>query len=77
MTRILILEEIAPAGLDLLKAEPSFDVQELYDEDTGKIQQALAEAEVLVVRSRTKVTAQLLESAPKLKIVGRPGTGRG
>jgi D-3-phosphoglycerate dehydrogenase len=75
MTRILILEEISTAGLDLLKAEPSFDVQELYDEDAGKIQHALAEAEVLVVRSRTKVTAQLLESAPKLKIVGRPGTG--
>ena len=75
MTRILVLEEVSPAGLDLLRAEPGFEVQELYENSPDKIRAALAEAEVLVVRSKTRVTAEMLELASKLKVVGRPGTG--
>lgn len=36
---------------------------------------ALAEADALVVRSATKVTRELLDAAPKLRIVARAGTG--
>jgi len=36
---------------------------------------SLIDAEVLVVRSATKVTADLLKNAPKLKIVARGGVG--
>ncbi|VVB58249.1 Glyoxylate reductase [Candidatus Anstonella stagnisolia] len=36
---------------------------------------SLIDAEVLVVRSATKVTAELLKNAPKLKIVARGGVG--
>ncbi|MFA6489523.1 MAG: hydroxyacid dehydrogenase [Candidatus Micrarchaeia archaeon] len=36
---------------------------------------ALSDAEVLIVRSATKVTADLLTHAPKLKIVARAGVG--
>lgn len=36
---------------------------------------ALAEAEVLIVRSATKVTAELLNHAPHLRIVARAGVG--
>lgn len=36
---------------------------------------ALSDAEVLIVRSATKVTEELLASAPKLKIVARAGVG--
>ncbi|MEM4633820.1 MAG: hydroxyacid dehydrogenase [Candidatus Anstonellaceae archaeon] len=35
----------------------------------------LADAEVLIVRSATKVTRELLSSAPKLRIVARAGVG--
>jgi len=75
MTRILLLEEVSPAGLDLLRAEPGFEVQELYENSPDKIRAALAEAEVLVERSKTRVTADMLELASKLKVIGRPGTG--
>ena len=75
MPNILILEELSPAGVDILSAETDFTVQELYDEDPEKIRIALEEADVLIVRSKTKITAQFLEQAPKLKLIGRPGTG--
>src|SRR5688500_16578266 len=36
---------------------------------------ALADADALVVRSATKVTRDLLDAAPRLRIVARAGTG--
>jgi D-3-phosphoglycerate dehydrogenase len=39
------------------------------------LKQELADAEVLIVRSATSVNADLLEAAPKLKIVARAGVG--
>src|SRR5439155_7619899 len=75
MTTILVLEEVSPAGLDLLKAEQGFEVREMYETDPAKIGAALAEADALILRSRTRVTAELLDHARRLKVIGRPGTG--
>src|SRR4029453_12680527 len=35
----------------------------------------LADADALLVRSATKVTADLMKAAPRLRIIGRAGTG--
>jgi D-3-phosphoglycerate dehydrogenase len=75
MTEILVLEEISPAGLDALRGESSFKVVEMYNDDSDKVFAALGGAEGLIVRSKTRVTEQLLARAPKLKVIGRPGTG--
>jgi len=75
VTRILILEEISPAGVNLLKGEAGFEVDELYADDQAAIRAALAAADALIIRSKTKVTAEFLESATVLKAIGRPGTG--
>ncbi len=75
MTRILVLEEVSRAGIEALRAVPGFEIQELYRDDPDAIRASLAEADALIVRSKTKVTAKFLEQAPLLKIIGRPGTG--
>lgn len=75
MIRILVLEEVSPAGLEILRSQPGFEVEEIYDDDPVKIRAALADADVLIVRSKTKVTADFIGQAPKLKVIGRPGTG--
>jgi D-3-phosphoglycerate dehydrogenase len=75
MTHIVVLERVSPAGLEALRAVPGFEVQELYDDDPGRIREALATADALLVRSKTRVTAALLDLAPVLKVIGRPGTG--
>src|SRR5258706_7254595 len=74
-TRVVVLEEVSPAGLDLLRAEPGFEVVELYEGDSAAVEAAVATADALVIRSRTRVTAELIEKAPKLRVIGRPGTG--
>jgi D-3-phosphoglycerate dehydrogenase len=69
--RVLVREQIAEAGLDLLRAK-GFDV--VVDTD-GSLEEALADADALIVRSATKVTADVLASAPRLRVVGRAGVG--
>ena len=75
MIRIAVLEKVSPAGLDVLRAVPDFDVMEVYEDDSARIRAVLADADALLVRSKTKVTSPFLDQAPALKVIGRPGTG--
>ncbi|MEI6790811.1 MAG: hydroxyacid dehydrogenase [Myxococcaceae bacterium] len=70
MIRILISDKLSIEAIDFLKKNPNFQV------DTG--QEYLNQIEnydALLVRSQTQVTAQLLEKATRLKLVGRAGIG--
>jgi D-3-phosphoglycerate dehydrogenase / 2-oxoglutarate reductase len=69
--RVLVREQIAEAGLDLLR-ERGFDV--VVDTD-APLEELLADADALIVRSATKVTADVLAAAPRLRVVGRAGVG--
>ena len=68
--RVVVREKIADAGIDLLRAK--FDV--VVDTDSP-LDGLLADADALIVRSATKVTADVLELAPRLRVVGRAGVG--
>lgn len=63
--RILVPEPLAPEGLEILAAEAEI-LQQLED---------LPRAEALIVRSGTRVDADLLGRAPQLKVVARAGAG--
>lgn len=71
--KVLICEKIADAGIDAIRA--AFTV----DDGTGWSKEELAERigeyDGIVVRSATKVTADLIERANNLKVIGRAGTG--
>jgi len=69
--RVVVRESIAEAGIDLLRAQ-GFDV---VVDTTSPLDVLLADADALIVRSATKVTADVLEQAPRLKVVGRAGVG--
>ena len=69
-------DPISSKGIDLLKAEPSFNVtvnMDLKAED--KMIEASRDAHAIIVRSGAKVTAKVFEAAPNLKAVGRAGVG--
>ena len=73
--RIVISEFMDEAAVQTLRAD--FDV--LYDPALGlqraALAQALQGADTLIVRNRTQVDAQLLQSAERLVAVGRLGVG--
>jgi D-3-phosphoglycerate dehydrogenase / 2-oxoglutarate reductase len=72
---ILITDPLAQEGLDVFAKEPRFDVRVRTGLKPDALQTELAQAHALVVRSGTQVTAGLLNSAQKLRVIGRAGTG--
>lgn len=71
--RILIPEKVSPDGLALLKDQ--FEVDEKKGLSPQELQSIIGDYEALIVRSETKVTAELLGAAKKLKVVARAGVG--
>ncbi|MDI1459573.1 phosphoglycerate dehydrogenase [Catellatospora sp. KI3] len=70
---VLIAEELAPAALDVLAYD--FDVRHVDGTDRAALLAALAEADAVIVRSATKIDAEAIAAAPKLKVVARAGVG--
>jgi D-3-phosphoglycerate dehydrogenase len=70
--KILVAEPLAPAGIELLKAQPGWDV---IVSNPKEYAEHLPTADALIVRSAVKVNAEVLSKAPKLRVVGRAGVG--
>jgi D-3-phosphoglycerate dehydrogenase len=73
MARVLIAEPLAEAGVELLRAHHEVDARAATTR--GELLSAVAGAEALVVRSATRVDAEVLEAGRRLKVVGRAGIG--
>src|SRR5215472_1875176 len=70
--KILVAEPLAPAGIELLKAQPGWEV--IVSDPKGYAEH-LAHADALIVRSAVKVNKDVLAKAPKLRVIGRAGVG--
>ncbi|MEW1973557.1 phosphoglycerate dehydrogenase [Microbacterium profundi] len=70
---VLIAEVLSPATIEALG--PDFDVRQVDGTDREALFSSLAEADAVLVRSATKIDAEALEHAPKLKVVARAGVG--
>src|SRR5579863_1171208 len=70
--KILVAEPLAPAALEMLRAQSEWTVIEA---DPKTYEQHLGDCEALIVRSAVKVTRDVLAKAPNLKVVGRAGVG--
>jgi D-3-phosphoglycerate dehydrogenase len=68
--KVLVREPIAEAGIALLRER--FDVELAEDSDLAE---TIGAYDGIVIRSATKLTAELLERAVRLKVIGRAGVG--
>jgi D-3-phosphoglycerate dehydrogenase len=76
--KIVLAEKVSPATLAVLQQEPGWNVvtaDQIAKLGPGGLQAELADADALVVRSAVQADAKLLESAPKLRVIGRAGVG--
>jgi len=73
--KILICDKISERARELLAAESSWRVVYLPEMAGASLTNEIRDADALVVRSETKVTAELLEGAGRLRVVGRAGVG--
>ena len=72
---ILISEDVW--GTPFQRLEGSFPIVRNDDlwNDPEALKKEIASATALVVRNRTKVTAEIIAAAPKLKVIARAGVG--
>lgn len=73
--KIVIADKLDSSAIELLKRVPGWQVDARAGRPASELAAALADADGLVVRSATKVTAAMLEAAPRLRVVARAGTG--
>ena len=71
--RVLVKEKIADTGVDLLREH--FDVELGVDWENGQLAERIGEFEGIVIRSATKLTADLIERADRMRVIGRAGVG--
>ena len=73
--KVLVSDNLSATGVDILKKESGIEV----DVNTGLSKEELIKIipayDGLIVRSATKVVAEIIESAKNLKVVGRAGIG--
>ncbi len=72
--KILVADSVPDRAIEILKAEPSWEVVNL-PKTKGQVTDEIGDADALLVRSATKVTAKLLEQAQRLVVIGRAGVG--
>src|SRR5688572_15143215 len=74
MPRVLISDKLDPSGLDLLR-QAGFELDERRGLTGDALREALRGADGVVVRSETRITAELLEDPGRLRAVVRAGVG--
>ena len=71
--KILVPEKLADSSIELLKRE--FDVDVELGLSPEELLEKIGQYDGLIIRSATKVTAEVIERADNLKAIGRAGIG--
>ena len=71
---ILICDKIADEGIKLME-EKGYQITKAWDQPKTQLPKIIPEYDALIVRSATKVKADLLTNAKKLRVIGRAGEG--
>jgi D-3-phosphoglycerate dehydrogenase len=71
--KVLVPEKVSPDGLALL--QKTLEIDERKGLTPEQLIDLIPDYEALIVRSETKVTAEVLQAAKKLKVVARAGVG--
>lgn len=72
--KILVCDRIADEGIKLME-EKGYEISRCWDLPKTQLTAVVADYDAIIVRSATKVTAEMLVNAKKLKVIGRAGEG--
>lgn len=75
MPKVLVTDALAPQGVEILEKANGLEVVNTPGLSPEALLEAIADADGLVIRSGTQVTADVLAAAKQLKVVGRAGIG--
>jgi D-3-phosphoglycerate dehydrogenase len=74
LVKIVVADDLPASALDILRAE-GWQVDARPGRPPDQLAADVADADAIVVRSATKVTADLIAAAAKLRVIARAGTG--
>jgi D-3-phosphoglycerate dehydrogenase len=72
---IVIADQLPASAVELLRGVSGWTIDARSGRAPDELTRDLAQADALVVRSATKVTAALMAAAPRLRVIARAGTG--
>jgi len=75
LTKVLVSDSLAPQGVEVLAQAAGLEVIERPGASPDELLELIGDVEGLVIRSGTKVTADVIARADKLKVIGRAGIG--
>ena len=75
MAKVLVSDSLATQGLEILERAPGIEVVDSPGLSPEELLEAIADADGLIIRSGTQVTAEVIEAAKQLAVVGRAGIG--
>jgi len=73
--KVLISDSLSPKAVEIFKSAQGIDVDVKTKWEPGELKAVINKYDGLAVRSATKVTAEVIAAAEKLKVVGRAGSG--
>ena len=73
--KIVVADDLPASALELLRSEADWEVDARSGRKPDALAADMADADGILVRSATKVTAALMDAAPGLRIIARAGTG--
>lgn len=73
--RVIVADPLLPEGFDILREASGITVEDHTQDNPDELTGALVGAAGLIVRSRTKVDADLMQAGSSLQVIGRAGVG--
>ena len=73
--RVLLSDSLGPEGLARLREQPDLEVDAKPGLSPAELMEIIGQYHALVVRSATKVTADVIARADQLRVIGRAGIG--
>ncbi|MGD9817474.1 MAG: phosphoglycerate dehydrogenase [Desulfomonilaceae bacterium] len=73
--KVLVSDNLSELGVQIFRDAPGIEVDVKVGLSPDELKQIIPEYHALAIRGATKVTADVIEAAANLKVVGRAGTG--
>ena len=73
--KVLVSDVLGDIGIKMFQEEPGIEVDVHAGLAPDELKSIVGQYDALVIRSATKVTEDILDSAQNLKVVGRAGIG--
>jgi D-3-phosphoglycerate dehydrogenase len=73
--RVLVADNLSPKGIEILKREKAIKCYAWANLSSGELRATIGEYDGIIVRSKTRLTADIINASEKLRVIGRAGIG--